>query len=78
MEVMRATLGPKHPSTLTSMHNFAILLHAQGKLGESEALFMESLEGRRSALGPQHPHTLTTERLLAQVSQQRKGGGKRK
>jgi hypothetical protein len=38
----------------------------------------ETLLGFRAALGPQHPSTLSTERLLAQVSQQRKGGGKRK
>ena len=78
LEVMRATLGPKHSSTLISMSNLAGLLRAQGKLGESEALFMETLEGKRAALGPQHPSTLTAERLLALVSQQRKGGGKRK
>ena len=73
----RATLGPKHPSTLSSMHIFAILLHAQGKLGESEALFKETLEGLRAALGPRHPDSLTVERWLAQVSQQRKMGGRR-
>jgi len=78
LEIRRATLGPKHPDTLTSMSNFAALLHAQGKLADSEALFKETLEGRRAALGPQHPHTLITERLLAQVSQKRKGGGKGK
>jgi hypothetical protein len=55
------------------MNNLAALLYAQGKLVESEALFMETLEGKRAALGPQHPSTLTTERLLAQLSQQRKG-----
>ncbi len=60
------------------MNNLAVLLHAQGKLAESEALFKETLEGLRAVLGPQHPNTLKTERLLAQVSQQRKGGGKRK
>ena len=78
LEVQRATLGPKHPDTLGSMHNLAALLHAQGKLADSETLCKEALEGLCAALGPQHPHTLTTERLLAQVSQQRKGGGKRK
>ena len=78
LEGLRATLGPKHPNTLGSMNNLAALLHAQGKLAESEALFKETLESSRAALGPQHPNTLTTERLLAQVSQQRKGGGKRK
>jgi len=60
------------------MNNLAVLLHSQGKLVESEALFKETLAGLRAALGPQHPNTLSTERFLAQVSQQRKGGGKRK
>ena len=60
------------------MNNLAGLLKAQGTLAESEALLKETLVGFRTALGPQHPNTLTTERLLAQVSQQRKGGGKRK
>jgi hypothetical protein len=88
----RATLGTKHPDTLTSMsnlaalqqtgtllsmNNLAALLYAQGKVAESEALFKETLEGRRAALGPQHPNTLSTERWLALVSQQRKGRGKR-
>ena len=77
LDIRRATLGPKHPDTLTSMNNLAGLLQAQGKLAESEALFKETLEGCRAALGPQHPNTLTTARWLAQVSQQRKGGGKR-
>ena len=75
LEIRRATLGPKHPGTLTSMNNLAVLLHGQGKLAESEVLFKEAVEGRRVALGPQHPHTLNAERWLAQVSQQRKGGG---
>ena len=69
---------PLNPDTLSSMNNLAVLLHAQGKLAESEALFMETLEGFRAALGPHHPNSLNAERGLAQVSQQRKGGGKRK
>jgi hypothetical protein len=36
LDVMRATLGPKHPDTLSSMNNLAGLLKAQGKLGEAE------------------------------------------
>jgi hypothetical protein len=78
LEVQRATLGPKHLDTLTSMNNLATLLRAQGKLAEAAMLFKETLEGFRAALGPQHPYTLSTEHWLAQVSQQRKGGGKRK
>jgi hypothetical protein len=59
------------------MSNFAALLHAQGKLADSEALLKMTLESRRLALGPQHPDTLSTERSLALVSQQCKWGGKR-
>ena len=76
LEIRRTTLGPKHPNTLTCMNNVAGLLYAQGKLAESKTLFKEALEGLRAALGPRHPDTLSTERWLAHVSQQRKGGGK--
>jgi hypothetical protein len=60
------------------MSNLAALLHAQGKLGESEALFKVTLEGMRAALGPRHPNTLNAERGLAQASQERKVGRKRR
>jgi hypothetical protein len=58
------------------MSNFAELLQAQGKLGDFESLLEETLVGRRAALGAKHPDTLLTERWIAQVIQQRNGGGK--
>ena len=57
LEACRDTLGPAHPSTLISMGNLALLLEAQGRLGEAEALAREALAGRRSALGDAHPGT---------------------
>ncbi len=39
------------------MNNLAALLHAQGKLGESEALFMETLQWR-AGVQPWVPGTL--------------------
>ena len=77
LEVERATLGPKHPSTLISMNNLAQLLQAQGKLAESEALFKETLEVKRAALGPQHPTTRSNMQCLAALRQQHQRGGRR-
>ena len=39
------------------MSNLALLLQAQGKLGEAEPLLREALTGRCRALGPAHPNT---------------------
>ena len=46
------------------MHNLAVLLKAQGRLGEAEALAREVLPGVRSALGDAHPHTQLAYQLL--------------
>ena len=51
LELSRSTLGPKHSDTLTSLNNLAVLLGAQGKLGEAEPLMGETLEVRRATLG---------------------------
>ena len=65
LEGQRATLGPKHPGTLTSMNNLATLLEDQGKLNEAEPLYREALEAMRVTLGPKHPSTLTSMNNLA-------------
>ena len=65
LEARRATLGPKHPNTLTSMNNLALLLQAQGKLDEAKPLYVETLEARGATLGPKHPSTLTSMSNLA-------------
>ena len=46
VHVSRKTLGDDHPSTLTSINNFAELLKDQGKLEEAEPLYREALNGR--------------------------------
>ena len=58
MEKFRATLGPDHPETLTSLNNLAMLLQACGRLTDAELLFREVVEKRRAKLGNLHPHTL--------------------
>ena len=76
LEVRRATLGPKHPSTLTSISTLALLLEVQGKLSEAHALYRETVEGMHFSLGPQHPDTISDVASLARLTGmlQRKGG----
>ncbi|CUS12353.1 unnamed protein product, partial [Tuber aestivum] len=38
LEGSEKTLGPDHPSTLTSLGNLASVLESQGKYDESEAM----------------------------------------
>ena len=64
---MGQELGPKHPGTLTCMINLAVLLQAQGRLGEAEALAREALAGMRSALGDAHPHTQVAYKILLRL-----------
>jgi tetratricopeptide (TPR) repeat protein len=45
------TLGPKHISTLLTIHNLGILYTDQGKLAEAEAIYNRALRGYKDALG---------------------------
>ena len=65
----RETLGPRHPDTLTSLNNLALLYQAQGRYGEAEPLYQQALQGCRETLGPRHPHTLTSLNNLAALYQ---------
>ena len=60
LEAQRDVLGPRHPDTLSTMHNLAITLKDQGRHADAEAMEREVLEARRDVLGPRHPDTLTT------------------
>ncbi|WP_454933455.1 FxSxx-COOH system tetratricopeptide repeat protein [Actinomyces oris] len=59
------TLGPDHPSTLTSRNNLAGAYRDAGRLDEAIALCEETLEDRTRTLGPHHPDTLTSRNNLA-------------
>ena len=60
LKAMRATLGDRHPRTLTSIDHLGVLLLDQGKLDEAKPLLGEALEARRATLGDRHPHTHTS------------------
>ena len=63
------TLGPDHPSTLTSRNNLAYAYQAAGRLDEAIALYEQTLEDRTRILGPHHPDTLTSRNNLAYTYQ---------
>jgi CHAT domain-containing protein len=56
--LLREALGPRHPHTLTAMHTLAVLYKDQGRYGEAEPLYRETLRLNREALGPRHSYTL--------------------
>ena len=58
----------RHPSTLISMTNFALLLMHQGKLDEAEPLCRESVEGFTEVLGPDHAHAKYAMSMLEEIS----------
>ena len=42
------------------MYNLALLYSQQGKYGQAEALYSQTLEIKRRVQGPEHPSTLNT------------------
>tara|TARA_R110002003_G_scaffold433_10_gene19760 strand:- start:330 stop:2021 length:1692 start_codon:yes stop_codon:yes gene_type:complete len=60
-------LGIAHPQTLEVMHQFATLLHYDGKWTEAEPLYREVLEERTSLFGAESLITLETAFELAIV-----------
>ena len=63
----KRVLGEDKAETLTSINNLGELLYSQGKLGEAEVYFRESLEKRRKVLGELHPDTLISINNLGVV-----------
>jgi len=57
---------------LTSLNNLAIVLRATGDLAGAEPL---AVRGFLAKLGPEHPHTKGAQGVLAEIQQQRAGGG---
>jgi len=60
LEAQRATLGDRHPDTLTSINNLGELLRERGDLDSAEPLHREALDARRETLGDRHSDTLTS------------------
>jgi tetratricopeptide (TPR) repeat protein len=65
--LLKDTLGPEHPNTLTSMGNLAWVLDRQGRYEEAKSMNRQTLARRENVLGPEHPDTLTSMSNLASV-----------
>ena len=61
------SVGTKHPSTLSSMNNLAVVLSDQGKYEQAEDMSRQALGLRETVLGKEHPSTLTSMNNLASV-----------
>jgi tetratricopeptide (TPR) repeat protein len=64
-DAYKKTLGPEHPSTLSSMANLATTYRKRGRWKEAEELDVRVVETRKTVLGQQHPETLTSMNNLA-------------
>lgn len=65
MERRRRTFGDRHPNTLASINNLAVLLQQQGHFDRAAQLFEEVVSTRKEVLGEAHPDTLTALNNLA-------------
>ncbi|UUN29151.1 FxSxx-COOH system tetratricopeptide repeat protein [Streptomyces sp. FIT100] len=53
-----AVLGPRHPYTIGTNANLALILRAAGEREQSQLLMDEALDGMERAVGADHPWTL--------------------
>ena len=60
-------MGPDHPDTLTTRHEIARMMAAQGKPTEALAEFRQVLATRLRVLGADHSSTLATRHEIAHV-----------
>ena len=57
LETNNRVLGGKHPETLYSKNDLAVLYKEQARCEKAEPLLLEAVKGRRLKLGDKHPHT---------------------
>ena len=67
LQIRESKLGKRHPSTLATMNNLALVLDSQGKYAEAETMNRQTLKLSEEMLGKIHPETLTTMSNLALV-----------
>ena len=65
VDLLDKTLGPDHPTTLTSRNNLANAYRSAGRLKEAIDLHKKNLADRLRVLGADHADTLTSRNNLA-------------
>jgi len=67
--IRKDTLGEKHPNTLTSLNNLAVIYRAVGRLDEALPLYEKAYGLLLQVLGDRHPDTLSSLNNLAGIYQ---------
>jgi hypothetical protein len=67
LDARTRTLGPDHPTTLTSRSNLAAVLSHLHRLAAAEGEYRALAEARTHVLGADHPDTLSVRSNLAAV-----------
>ena len=74
LAAQKEALGPRHPNTLDTQSNLALLLGDElGEVGEACALMREVAAARTAVLGAEHEDTRGSVRVLAEWEAKLKG-----
>src|SRR5260221_5872827 len=74
MDMQRKLLGPEHPEAESLIYNVASLLRQEGKLGELETVYRDSLARQRKGLGDDHAEVAESlDQLAALLLDEGKG-----
>ena len=61
------SLGKRHPETIITATNLALIYEKQGQYSKAEELTLRSLEARERQFGAEHPRTLVSFNNLASI-----------
>jgi tetratricopeptide (TPR) repeat protein len=68
VRVTERILGPKHPDTLASMNNLALVLSNQGKYEQAEEMHRRKLELSETVVGKEHEQPRHSAEISGEVS----------
>jgi len=68
VRVTERILGPKHPDTLASMNNLALVLSNQGKYEQAEEMHRRKLELSETVVGKKHEQPRHSAEISGEVS----------
>ena len=61
LEISKAELGDRHPSTAQSLNNLAALYYSTNRLSEAATTMSSVVSIFEELLGPNHPNTITVK-----------------
>ena len=69
LEISKAELGDRHPDTVTSLNNLALLYYSTNRLTEAATTMTSAVSLLEALLGPNHPNTITVRGNLKTIEQ---------